>query len=232
MAEAQSADKILQDAFQAFCASVQQSASPGGLRISPPLSEYEQRNFAAAVQEGLVEIDESGNARGPLMNSDQGSQVSRALFSYQPPPLRLCRETVSLLSAAAGLILESGWPANQIEIKPSPENADLTNNVDILIKSTDGQLLAAGVVKRRSHELEKLARDLRQCGNRGRHSFDNCGFPQNHSTYEFCATHRPPYVWAVTPDSEICFRMEYGDNAAFDFQEFNSLPPRSLLELI
>jgi hypothetical protein len=228
----QNADQILQDAFQRFCAAVQQPVPPGGLRISPPLSEHDRRNFVGGLHAGLFEIDESGNVHGLLLSSGEESQVELPLFAYQPPPPRLRREAVSLLSVAAGLILECGWLASQIEIKPLPLNADLTNDINILIKSIERQLLAAVVIKRRPHELEKLARDLRQCGNRGTHAFDNCGFPQNHSTYEFCATRRPPYVWAVAPDSEICLRMEYGDNGSFDFQEFSSLPPRSLLELV
>jgi len=77
----------------------------------------------------------------------------------------------------------------------------------------------------------KLRSDLNQCSKRGPHSVDNCGFPQNHGTFEFLAANQPLYLWAVAPEGEICFKMDYQENGTIVLEEFLSLPPRSLLEL-
>ena len=51
-------------------------------------------------------------------------------------------------------------------------------------------------------ESKKLVMDLRACCQRGLHAKDDCGFPQNHPNYEFCARRKPPYLWAVAPDAD------------------------------
>ena len=54
--------------------------------------------------------------------------------------------------------------------------------------------------------------DLRACCKRGPHAKDDCGFPQNHPNYEFCALHQPPYLWAVAPDADVCLRLTYEES--------------------
>ena len=101
--------------------------------------------------------------------------------------------------------------------------------VDILVKSATGKLLVCVEVKRSSAELQKLMRDFRQCCKRGEHAKAECGFPQNHPKYEFCAFYKPAYFWAVAPYEDICFRMSY-DNRTPEPEELETLPPRSLIE--
>jgi hypothetical protein len=87
------------------------------------------------------------------------------------------------------------------------------------------------VVKRTMHELEKLRNDLHQCCKRGEHALDNCGFPQNHGVFDYCAVSKPHYLWAVAPEGEICFQLTYRDNSIIELEEFGSLPPRSIMEI-
>jgi hypothetical protein len=84
-------------------------------------------------------------------------------------------------------------------------------------------------VKRSLAELEKLITDLQACCHRNAHAKEDCGFPQNHPNYEFCALHKPPYLWGVAPDADVCFRMKY-DNDSIELQQLQSLPPRSMIE--
>jgi hypothetical protein len=94
-----------------------------------------------------------------------------------------------------------------------------------------GKLLAAVAIKRTAPELTKLSGDLKHCCRRGQHPVDNCGFPQNHRHFDFCALHKPPYFWAVAPDADVCFKMEYSDNGLIGSEELPTLPRRSRIEL-
>ena len=101
--------------------------------------------------------------------------------------------------------------------------------IDILVQSPAGQNLICVEVKRSGAELEKMITDLRTCCKRGTHAKDDCGFPQNHPKYEFCAFHRPIYFWGVAPEADVCFRMNYNDDL-IELEQLASLPPRSLIE--
>jgi hypothetical protein len=105
----------------------------------------------------------------------------------------------------------------------------MTSGVDILVNSSDGRNLIGVEVKRNAAELQKLVLDLQACCRRGPHTQDDCGFPQNHPKYEFCVVRRPNYFWAVAPDAEVCFRMNYENGIALE--QLASLPPRSLIEM-
>jgi hypothetical protein len=109
------------------------------------------------------------------------------------------------------------------------DDRDTSYGIDILIKLHPGQILAGVEVKRSAVELQKLITDLRMCCKRGPHAKDDCGFPQNHPKYEFCALYQPAYFWAVAPDTDVCFRMKYV-GSAIELEQLPSLPPRSLLE--
>ena len=227
-------EQVLNDSFVGFCRSLQQPVPPSGLRIAPSLGTSEAKFFVWGLQEGLFEIDTDGRVRSSVLSlvvSDEPGQVFQ-LFQHEPPPPRLRREAISQLSTAAALIIDRGWLPRQIELKPPARGHGLTNDVDILVNSIEGDLLAGVVMKRSSHDLDKLNRDLGQCGRRGSHPLDNCGFPQNHGTYEFCASQKPSYLWAVAPDGETCLRMQYGENGTIEVEPFESLPPRSLMELL
>jgi hypothetical protein len=100
---------------------------------------------------------------------------------------------------------------------------------DLLIRASTGALLVSAKVKRSVVELEKLITDLQTCFSRGIHARDDCGFPQNHPTYEFCALYRPLFFWGVAPDADACFRLKYEGNS-IEMEPMRALPPRSVLE--
>ena len=227
------AEQLLNDRFGTFCRSLPQLTGSGALRIAPSLSPTEAEFFVRGVEEGLFEVDGEGRVRSAVLSlviTDEESPPFQ-LFTHEPAPPRLRREAILQLSTAATLILDRGWLPRQIELKPPAPGYNLARDVDILVNLSRGDLVAGVVMKRTAHELDKLNRDLRQCGKRGRHPLDNCGFPQNHATYEFCVNERPLYLWAVAPDGQICLRLEYAQNGTIEIQQFESLPPRSLLEL-
>ena len=111
------------------------------------------------------------------------------------------------------------------------EHRSLAYGVDILVRTPSGKVLVCVEVKRGVAELQKLVTDLRTCFRRGAHSRDECGFPQNHPKYEFCATYRPNYFWAVAPDTDICLKLVEAEHG-IELHELPTLPPRSLIESV
>jgi len=226
----------LEDRLRAFAHALGQPVPSAGLRIGPPLGLDEAKNFMRGVETGLFTVNDQSQVESSLIRVGKNDHTTRGgfpIFAANPPPLRLHRRLVCLLSTAAALILERGWLQPQIELAliNEPDNPSI-NPADIIITSLEGRLLAAVVAKRSGYELEKLRNDLNQCGRRGPHSEANCGFPQNHATFEFCAMSQPHYLWAVAPDWEICFQLTYAEDGTMALLEFHSLPPRSLLERV
>jgi hypothetical protein len=216
--------------FGDFCAAHGQPISPAGLRIGPALGIQEARGFLRGFESRLFEIEVDATIASPMIVRDETNQ-GRWIFSLKPPPPRIVRTTICLLATASDLVLDRGWPQRQIEIEPVNQESNLTTSgVDILLKSNQNELLAAVVIKRTAFELQKFRTDLHQCCRRGRHGLDNCGFPQNHATFEFSASCKPKYLWAVAPDAEICFQLTYSGET-IQLNQFLSLPPRSLFEI-
>src|SRR5207342_3694765 len=113
---------------------------------------------------------------------------------HESLPPRLVRESVCQLATASCLILKRGWLVSHIEVEPGLKGEhDSVYGIDILVRSISGRILACVEVKRTPAELQKLVTDLRACCNRGPHEKDQCGFPQNHPNYEFCASFKPAY---------------------------------------
>jgi hypothetical protein len=226
--------QYLEERFCLFANALGQPRPSAGLRIGPPLGIDEAKYFMRGVEAEVFTLNDQGDVQSSLIRagkSDAAEQGSFPIFAASPPPLRLCRRLVCVLSTAAALILDRGWLEPQVELAAidDPEKATAA---DIIITSLDERLLAAVVAKRTAYEVDKLRSDLNQCCRRGPHSEQNCGFPQNHRTFEFISSNQPPYLWAVAPDGEICFQLTYQESGTIDMLEFHSLPPRSLLELL
>ena len=226
-------ERWLQDSFAELCETIGQPVPPAGLRINPALGLEESKYFLLGLEDGLFLPDDLGYVQSELLpppSKGNTRQKMCQIFWHNPPPPRLFREGVCQLSTAASLILKRGWLRSQIVMEPSiKEHRSLAYGVDILVRSPTGKILAAVEVKRSVAELQKLITDLRACCKRGAHAKDDCGFPQNHPKYEFCALYKPVYFWAVAPEADVCFKMKYQDGS-IDLEELISLPPRSLIE--
>jgi hypothetical protein len=220
----------LQGRFAATCQAMGQRVPVSGLRISPPLAEWEAQYFLLGLEENLFAVDEQGGVTSKLLPpADEPHPLAYRLFSHEPP--RLLRENLCQLATAARLILERGWLGRHVSLQPSsPEHRATADGFDLLIRSLAGEILVSVEVKRSRLELEKLIADLRACSRRGPHAHHDCGFPQNHPRHEFCVSSRPTYLWAVAPDGEICLDVKC-EAGAIELEELPSLPPRSLLEL-
>ena len=225
----------LEEQLRTFAIALGQLAPSAGLRIGPPLGFEEAKYFMRGLEAGVLTFDDKGYIQSPLIRAgkkgDDVEHTGFSIFAAKPPPLRLCRRLVCLLSTAAALILDRGWLQPQVELA-AIDDPEKPTAADIIITSLEATLLAAVLAKRTAYELLKLSSDLNQCCKRGPHSEANCGFPQNHRTFEFLAENQPPYLWAVAPDGEICFQLTYHENGTIELLEFHSLPPRSLLELV
>ncbi len=225
-------EQWLQDRFVELCDTIGHPVPSSGLRIYPNLEVEEAKYFLLGLEAGLFLPDEFGYVQSeplPLPSEGNTRQKMSQLFWHDPPPPRLFRERVCQLATASFLILHRGWPPSHILLEPDCQGDDMSYGIDILIKSPAGQLLVAVEVKRSTAELLKLITDLKACCKRGAHLQDDCGFPQNHPKYEFCAAHKPAFFWAVAPDADICLKMKY-DDGSIELEQVASLPPRSRLE--
>jgi hypothetical protein len=226
-------EQWLQDKFAELCDTIGQPLPLSGLRINPSLGIEESKYFLMGLEAGLFLSDELGYVQSELLPLSSGGIIRQKMcriFWYDPPPLRLLRECICQLSTASFLILERGWLPSHILLEPEcKDDREMSYGIDILVKSPDGRILVAVEVKRSVAELQKLVTDLSACCKRGAHAKDDCGFPQNHPKYDFCAAYKPMYFWAVAPGADVCFRMEYADSS-IELEQLRSLPPRSLLE--
>lgn len=222
----------MQDRFATLCQAIGQPGPVTGVRISPPLAEWETQYFLLGLEENLFAVDEQGGVTSALLGSfgETGADSTEyRLFSHEPP--RLVRENVCQLATAARLILERGWLKEHVILQPSREEHRATaDGFDLLVRLVADQILISVEVKRSRLELEKLIADLRACSRRGSHAHEDCGFPQNHPRHEFCVSKRPAYLWAVAPDGEICLAVKC-EEGSIELEPLSSLPPRSLLEL-
>ena len=226
-------ERWLQDRFAELCETIGQPVPISGLRIRPAPGLEESKYFLLGLEAGLFQSDELGYIQSELLpppSEGNTRQKMCQIFWHNPPPPHLFREGICQLSTAALLILKRGWLKSHILMEPSiKEHRSLAYGVDILVKSPAGQILVAVEVKRSVAELQKLIMDLSACCKRGAHAKDDCGFPQNHPKYDFCAFYKPTYFWAVAPDADVCFRMKY-DDGAIELEQLVSLPPRSMIE--
>jgi hypothetical protein len=226
-------ERWLQDRFAELCDTIGRPVPLSGLRINPNLGIEESKYFLLGMEAGLFLADELGYVQSELLppsSEENTRQKMCRLFWHDPPPPRLLRECVCQLSTASFLILQRGWLPSHILLEPGyKDDREMSYGIDMLIKSPAGQILVAVEVKRSVAELEKLVTDLNACCKRGAHAKDDCGFPQNHPKYDFCASYRPMHFWAVAPKADVCFRMKY-DDGSVGLEQLMSLPPRSLLE--
>jgi hypothetical protein len=221
----------LQQEFVRICQGAGQRPPFSGLKISPPLAVWEAQYFLLGLEEKLFVLDQEGGVQSDLIaRPENGHARGYPIFSPERPP-RLLRENVCQLAVSSFLIFERGWLRNHVVLEPSrPEHRSTPHGVDLLVRSNGKRTAIWVEVKRSAAELQKLVADLRTCSRRGPHAHGDCGFPQNHPRYEFCLFSMPAYLWAVAPDGEGCFKLNYEQNA-IELQHVASLPPRSWIEM-
>jgi hypothetical protein len=226
-------EQWLQDRYVKLCETLGERVPLSGLRVSPGLGVEEAKYFLLGLEAGLFQPDELGSIQSDLLSApetENARQTTCQMFWHDPPPPRLFRERICQLSTASSLILKSGWLRSHIRLDPAfQDDRDVSYGIDILVEAPTGEPLICVEVKRSVAELQKLITDLGMCCRRGPHAKDDCGFPQNHPKYEFCALHKPTYFWAVAPDADVCLGMKYR-GGAIELEQLTSLPPRSLIE--
>jgi hypothetical protein len=217
----------LQERFAAACHAAGQPGPVSNLRISPPLANWETEYFLAGLTAELFAVDAQDRVTSEMLEA--GEAASYPLFSHEP--LRLLRENVCQLAAAAQLVLQRGWLKRHLLLQPGrPEHRATADGFDLLVQLHPDEILISVEVKRSRLKLEKLIADLRACSRRGPHAHEDCGFPQNHPRHDFYVSKRPAYLWAVAPDAEFCLALKCEGNSV-ELEPLPSLPPRSLLEL-
>ena len=225
-------DTWFHERFAAWLQAQGQPAARATLRINPPLAPWEEYYFELGLREDLFKSGEDGCLRtGLLRGTTEGSHDHAAypLFS-SGPPARILRENVCQAAAAACLIYQRGWLPQHLALEPGrPEHHSAATGFELVVRSQDGALIIWVETKRSLVELNKLVSDLRACSRRGQHAQSDCGFPQNHPRYEFALWARPQYLWAVAPDGELSFSLQY-DQHAIVLDPLASLPHRSRLE--
>ena len=219
----------LQQRFLRVCETVSQRPLINQLRVIPPLGVDEAKYFVFGLEEELFRVDEKGHVLSELLPHSGGGNFKRGLaqiFAISPPPIRLIRESVCQIAAVSELVLQRGWPPDQVKMGVD-EVASL--GTDVILESADGKILAGIEIKRSEHELQKFTIDFRNCCRRGEHAKADCAFQQNHGMFEFCARYHPTFLWIVAPDSNVCLKLSY-PGGMIEFAELDTLPPRSHIE--
>lgn len=221
----------LQGRFSAACAAAGQPSFSSGLRISPPLAGWEEEFFLRGLSEALFAIDERGEVAGELLPGESKSSTERRYRIFSREPIRLLRENLCQLAAAARLIFEQGWLRKHVVIEPGrDEQRSSGDQFDLLVRSPTGEIFIWVEARRSAVELEKLIADLRACSKRGPHPQADCGFPQNHPRHEFCVANQPACLWAVAPDGEFSLVVKCSGSVV-ELESLPSLPRRSRFEL-
>jgi hypothetical protein len=188
--------------------------------------------LARGLEENLFEADERGQIESELLQPAPGPDATPRpyrIFSHEP--VRLIRENVCQLAAAARLVFERGWLRRHVCLEPGrDEHSATADHFDLLVRSATGNIFIWVEARRTSAELHKLVADLRACSGRGPHAHADCGFPQNHPRHEFCVANQPMCLWAVAPDGELFFEVSC-DGPAVGLDPLTSLPGRSRFEL-
>jgi hypothetical protein len=221
----------LEDRFAESAEAHGERVATAGLRITPPLAEWERNYFLLAVQEGLFSgSDPEFIATELLPANPEPDAIQTQYRIFSEAPRRLLRENVCQLAAAAWLIYKRGWLPRHVRLQASRAEHRSAGGFDLLVKSAAGDNLIWVETKRSAAELEKFFSDLRACARRGEHAQAECGFPQNHPRYEFCLAARPRFLWAVAPDGDFALATGFDGNT-LTLEPLESLPPRSHLEL-
>ena len=201
------------------------------LRIGPPLAAWEDEFLCRGVSENLFEVDAQGQVKSALVSSDPDAGEPVAPYRiWAAESGRVLRENVCQLAAASRLVFERGWLRDHISLEPGKQEHHATaGHFDLLVRSPAGENLIWVEVRKSAVELHKLVADLRACSRRGPHAHADCGFPQNHPRHQFCLATRPPFLWLVAPDGELCFEIHCAEHAV-ELDPLPSLPSRSFLE--
>src|SRR3954466_5835183 len=150
---------FLDEKYREFVAQANSMPATPALRISPPLSVDEAKYFLLGVEAGLFAVGADGQLQSSLIADDP---AIAELFSASRGLMRI---TLCRFSTAAALILQRGWLPQQIQIgAPLKEKELMPQQMDITVTASDGSLVAAVDIRRTTPELEKLRRDLQQCG--------------------------------------------------------------------
>ena len=76
----------MQDRFAATCEAIGQRVPLSGLRISPPLADWEAKYFLLGLGEDLFAVDDHGRVASDLLVAAEDAQPYR-LFSLELEPL-------------------------------------------------------------------------------------------------------------------------------------------------
>ncbi len=218
----------LQQSFRRLCEVLGQSRPVGELRPNPALGVEEAKHFLLGMESGLFYFDENARLQSESLSypgTDNSSTELCQIFALNPPP-RIIRESICQLASASALVLDRGWMPSQIKMGTV---GPLEYGVDMIVESDGGELLVGVEVKRSVHELEKFRNDFRQCWMRGVHAKAECAFQQNHRMHEYCVRHKPPYLWIVAPEADVCYEFTYR-SAMIEMNELDTLPGRSHIE--
>jgi len=221
----------LQHKFSAACAAAGQPSFSSGLRISPPPASWEEEFFLRGLNEAFFAIDERGEVASDLLQHNSESDAEKRYRIFSREPVRLLRENLCQLAAAARLIFEHGWLLKHVVIEPGRDDQRSNGDqFDLLVRSLTGEIFIWVEARRSAVELEKLIADLRACSKRGPHARADCGFPQNHPRHEFCIANQPACLWAVAPDGEFSFAVKC-NGSVVELEALAALPRRSRFEL-
>jgi hypothetical protein len=202
--------------------------SSSDLKISPALDPQEAQDFLAGLRENLFRIDELGFAQSrllPLPPARNDRQKLFQMFWHGKDGTRfLFREGVSQLAAASALVLNYGWPEEQVRLEPNKKDlGGLAYGVDLIVlDQPGGRGLIFGEAKAESRALNDLIREITACGRAGLHDRSACKRSQ-HPKFAACWDRKPSYFWAVCPGERKAFELTFTETS-LEFHQIDDIP--------
>ena len=224
----------LQQSFRRLCRSARPVGPVGELRASIHRSQWRSaKHFLMAIGARPLshrrERTPKSESLSPSRHTINSEQVLGPIFAHDSIPTA----TLFVKISASSPPLHAGvWNVVGFRVRSDGNNRSyaISSGIDMIVESAGGRMLVCVEIKRSAHELQKFRNDFRRCCRCGcEHAKADCAFQQNHEMHEYCVSYRPPYLWIVAPEADVCYEFIYR-SAMIEMNELDTLPPRSHIE--
>jgi len=174
----------------------------------------QRRNFQPLEAKSLLRVLDCGlieAGRGGVFPWPRRHGIPPKVFMHgdrkrHPRPIPFANEVIAVFGAAGDLHFDYGWPIDHVEVETAEWAFDLAAYGG---SSDDDPMVIAGEAKKSISLLEKLISELRSCGLRGYHEWQDCRRKNSHKKYRGLVCRRPRYFLALAPGVRKAFAVTY-----------------------
>jgi hypothetical protein len=167
------------------------------------------------LEAGFFRIDKFGFVQSPLLPPPRQEGARHKLFQlfwHSKNGRFLFREGVCHLAAVSALVLDYGWPSDQVRLSPNRKDlGKFAYGVDFLVfDRPGGEPMIFGEAKNDHKSLKKMIGEVTECARMGPHERTDCGRSQ-HPKFAALWHKRASltHFWAVCPGIQEAFALEF-----------------------